>query len=332
MERLYANQLDDQASRLALHFSEAGDDAKTVEYGTRAGDMAARLYANEEALRHYTRALEAAKRSGAPTARVVHLYSETGRLLQAMGQYIEALSSYDEMAARARASGDRSLELAALMLRAEAHAAPIPTFNAELAQQQADLALELAHASGDGAAEARILRTLSLLYAHTSRFPQAIDYGERSLAMVRALNAPDRDLSAQIGDALENLMLPYRAAGQREQAEKVSEQARGIWRQLDRKPMLASNLGMAAQFVMGSGDLDRAVAWATEGAALSQLIGNPFNFLFNQRTLMTVPILTLPSGFTEPRMPWPMVRAVTTDEELKAIYMYLHSLTPVEAK
>jgi cytochrome c553 len=43
-----------------------------------------------------------------------------------------------------------------------------------------------------------------------------------------------------------------------------------------------------------------------------------------------VPMLTLASGFSEPRMPWPMVRAATTDDELKAIYTYLHSLPPVE--
>ena len=44
----------------------------------------------------------------------------------------------------------------------------------------------------------------------------------------------------------------------------------------------------------------------------------------------TVPILTLPSGFTEPLMPWPEVRAATTDDELRAMYAYLHSLPPVE--
>jgi cytochrome c553 len=43
-----------------------------------------------------------------------------------------------------------------------------------------------------------------------------------------------------------------------------------------------------------------------------------------------VPILTLPSGFSEPRMPWTEVRAVTTDDELKAIYAYLHSLPPMD--
>ena len=45
----------------------------------------------------------------------------------------------------------------------------------------------------------------------------------------------------------------------------------------------------------------------------------------------TVPMITLASGFTEPRMPWPTVRAVTTDDELKAMYVYLHSLPPVDS-
>ena len=44
-----------------------------------------------------------------------------------------------------------------------------------------------------------------------------------------------------------------------------------------------------------------------------------------------VPLLTLPSGFTEPQMPWPEFREAATDDELKAMYAYLHSLPPVES-
>lgn len=58
-----------------------------------------------------------------------------------------------------------------------------------------------------------------------------------------------------------------------------------------------------------------------------------FMTLFNTGELpggRTVPIITLPSGFSEPRMPWSTVRAATTDEELKAMYAYLHSLSIVE--
>jgi mono/diheme cytochrome c family protein len=44
-----------------------------------------------------------------------------------------------------------------------------------------------------------------------------------------------------------------------------------------------------------------------------------------------VPLLTLPDGSTRPRMPWTVVRASTTDAELKAMYSYLHSLPPMDS-
>ncbi len=57
-----------------------------------------------------------------------------------------------------------------------------------------------------------------------------------------------------------------------------------------------------------------------------------FMTFFNTGTLPgggEVPTLTLKSGFTEPRMPWPTVRAVATDDELLAMYTYLHNLPPL---
>jgi cytochrome c553 len=44
-----------------------------------------------------------------------------------------------------------------------------------------------------------------------------------------------------------------------------------------------------------------------------------------------VSFVTLPSGFSEPRMPWTMVRAATTDDELRVMYTYLHSLPAVDS-
>ncbi|MCC6192032.1 MAG: cytochrome c [Anaerolineales bacterium] len=44
----------------------------------------------------------------------------------------------------------------------------------------------------------------------------------------------------------------------------------------------------------------------------------------------SVPILTLSSGFSSPRMPWDEMRASATDDELKAMYAYLHGLPPVD--
>lgn len=45
----------------------------------------------------------------------------------------------------------------------------------------------------------------------------------------------------------------------------------------------------------------------------------------------SVPTTALSDGSMVPRMPWTQVRAVSTDDDLKAIYTYLHGLPPEEA-
>lgn len=58
----YPEKLDENAARLAQHYAQAGDDEKTFEYATRAGDVATRVFAYPEARVHYTDALSALER------------------------------------------------------------------------------------------------------------------------------------------------------------------------------------------------------------------------------------------------------------------------------
>ncbi|MBP7694147.1 MAG: c-type cytochrome [Anaerolineales bacterium] len=85
------------------------------------------------------------------------------------------------------------------------------------------------------------------------------------------------------------------------------------------------------------GKVDDGLPGPTPGPNLTQIVPQwteeQFLHFFNTGELPgggRVPILTLPSGFSQPRMPWPSVRAATTDDELKAIYAYLISLPFVE--
>jgi mono/diheme cytochrome c family protein len=84
------------------------------------------------------------------------------------------------------------------------------------------------------------------------------------------------------------------------------------------------------------GKVDNGQPGPTPGPNLTLIVPQwseeQFMTFFNTGTLpggTQVPMLTLDSGFSEPRMPWPMVRAVTTDDELKAMYGYLHTLSAV---
>src|SRR5438094_394934 len=62
LERLYPDRADSQelAPLLGYHFDEGGDDPRALKYFTLAGDAAARVYANMEAVSLYARALDIA--------------------------------------------------------------------------------------------------------------------------------------------------------------------------------------------------------------------------------------------------------------------------------
>lgn len=277
LENVNAARLDEYAAQLAEHYAEAEDENKTLEYSTRAGDIAARLFANDEALTQYARAIEIAKRGHATGAQLIHLYKQRGRILEVIGKYNEAVASYQELHELALARRDRTLELAYLTLRAPLHSVPMPTFDAPLAKQLLLDALGTARELGDEPAEARILWNLSLLSVHTMRPADGLTYGEASLALTRKLH-----LREQMAYTLHDLFIPYRATGQAARAREVQAQARALFRELDNKALLADNLGMSAQFAMYEGDLEHALEMGTEGLAVSRIIGNTFGIYFNE--------------------------------------------------
>jgi mono/diheme cytochrome c family protein len=86
------------------------------------------------------------------------------------------------------------------------------------------------------------------------------------------------------------------------------------------------------------GKVDNGMPGPPAGPNLTQIIPGwteeQFMAFFNTGKVPgggQVPIVILASGFSEPRMPWSMVRAAATDDELKAMYDYLHSLPAVDS-
>lgn len=285
LENIHASRLDEYAAQLALHYAQAEDDAKAFEYSIRAGDIAARVSANPEALAHYRRAIEIAKHLTVPNEQLVHVYRQSGRILEVTGKYQQAAAHYLELRDLALARRDRSLELAYLMLRAPLHSAPMPTFDADLAKQLLLDALGTARELRDEIAEARILWNLSLLSVHTLQPAEGLRYGELSLELCEKLK-----LREQKAYTLHDLFIPYRAVGNIPRARAVQAEARELFRALDDQAMLADNLGMSAQMTMYEGDLARALEFAREGISVSRHVGNLFGIYFNQSFLTMIHI------------------------------------------
>jgi tetratricopeptide (TPR) repeat protein len=269
-ERLYADRLEEHAAMLAQHYAEVGDDAKTLEYASSAGDAAARVYANSEAVANYSLALQAASRAKFDAELVAGLYARRGRALEVAGRQAEALANYVEEETLGRERNSRRLELAALIARATIHSIPSNYHDAAMAQSLSDRALELAQELNDRAAEAKILWNLMLLYSRTdTRFRQAIEKGELALAIARDLN-----LREQLAYLLNDLGPVYVIVGQPERGLRYGEEARRMWRTLDNLAMLSDNFGYAAMNHVQTGDFSQAILDSQECLQISKKIGN----------------------------------------------------------
>lgn len=271
-EQAYAERcMDEFAAVLAQHYEAAGDDANTLKYALLAGDRAAHIYANPEAISFYTRALAAARQDNANSAQLVELYSKRGRAFELMSHYDEALENYAEMESLAQERGDRVLELAALMQRATILSTPNAKFDAAQAQELSERSLTLARELKDRASEAKILWNLMLLAHFSGRTGDAIASGEQSIALARELN-----LREQLAYSLNDISRPYMMNDEVERGLTSLNEAHDIWRELDNQPMLADNLNSLATTVFNLGDYPRALTLADEAFQISQSINNPW--------------------------------------------------------
>ena len=269
--------LDDYAGILANHYALAGDDEQARIYATRAGDLAARVYANTEAIMFYEQALDAAKRSGATTEQLIHLYTKRGRVLEVMAHNPQALATYKEMTEFAHTRGDRVLELQALLLQGKLAALPSATYDRDKALVLAEQADTLAQDLGDRQAQAHSLWNRLMLHQYSSEVPDAIRCGEQALVLAREID--DREL---LGYILGDLARAYFADGQIEKMGLLEAEARTVWRELDNKPMLADTLMQSATLALVRGDYDENIRLSDESIELSRGIGSQLSLMASQ--------------------------------------------------
>lgn len=270
LEREYPQALEENAALLTKHYAEAGDDAKTCEYGERAGDVDARVFAKPEAIEHYRTALGAAVRLGAERETIIQLATKLGRQYELSDDYTRALETYGSLSALASTRHDSHLELAGLVLQATVRATPTPVFDPHTGQEICDRALALARQLEDGAAEAKILWNLLLLNGFAGSPAAAVDYGEQSLALARKLN-----LKTQIAYTLNDVgIYGYFANGQPAKARETMAQARELWRELEILPMLGDNLNNSGILEYVWGNYTQARAFSDEALQVSERIGS----------------------------------------------------------
>jgi len=329
-EELYSDRIEEFASLLARHFQEAGDDDRTLRSATLAGDHAAKLYANADAVTHYTNAIDAARRLERSEEQL-RLFPSRGRAFELAGRYDDAVANDESWRALAEDAGDGSAVLGADLALATLFSTPTPKFDAERGRALSERTLDLARQLGDRVAESKTLWNLMILNVYGGGdLHEAVDAGERSLAIARELNARE-----QMAFTLNDLWRPYVAIGGLGASRASLEEARGLWRELRNLPMLSENLASSAAVARLAGNDQHALALAEEAHAIAQDIGNLWGQAYSLMNIYGICVdrgelgramammreciaIAEPAGFIPPQ--------ATTRAELAYVHAYLGDL------
>jgi len=222
---------------LAYHWGMAGDTAKEGDYAALAGEAAAGVYANDEAIRYLQRALELVDESARRHDLMIKLgdvKSLTGKWVEAQAIYREALA-LAERAGDARAQAHATIQLGQLKFSQGNHAEALALFEqakvyCETTSDQEGLCealggmgmvllqhgqlaralacferwLQIGNARGDWRAVSRAAGRMGVAYFHLAENARALACFEQQLRIANELD--DR---LTVGNALGNLANIY---------------------------------------------------------------------------------------------------------------------------
>jgi tetratricopeptide (TPR) repeat protein len=243
-----------QASQVAHHYHQAGQESKAAEYYYLAGEYARDVLAYQEAITNFQAALAA----GHPeTAR---LHEAIGDLMTRQGDYREAMLEYETSAALSGSSPQLEQKIGNLHHRRGEW---------ELAACHYQLALDMLALQDDPERKARILADWSLTAHNQGQSDSALQYASQSLELAAA-----NQLLPALASAHNILGILARQAGEPQEALSHLLDSLALARQandLDGQAAALNNLALVYRDIL---DLPQAILHAREALAICQSRGD----------------------------------------------------------
>jgi tetratricopeptide (TPR) repeat protein len=249
-----------------MHFSVSGDYTKALDYSVIAGDKAKAAYANTDAVRHYGRAIEAARRQrDRHTTEQSLLWQKLGEVQDLMGQFEASRESFSRGLGHARTSPQAMAEL--YLRRAESWYGSGNLTQAKRNLTQGRAALSRASGPDAGGLAARIRAYEASVLAGNGEFRRSLTVAREAVDLANQFG--EEEAKARSYTVLDgaNFMLGNDEPLMGEEAVTIFERL-GL---LDRSVVVLNNLGAYAYW---GGDWEGAMAWYQQGVDAAERSGN----------------------------------------------------------
>jgi tetratricopeptide (TPR) repeat protein len=247
---------------LVYHYSQAGADSCALMYSMRAAYRARQVYANAEAIRFYSEALELMPDDHPGHFDVLAARAEVHDIVaQREAQYADVQA----MLALAERLDDDARRCDALLALADFYAKTEPF----RAREPAERAVSIAQALGDPVRQGHALRRVGFEAWHRRDYASS-----RSALQASVVHFQEAGLPGEAAVCLHTLSLVLGNLGQAPAAQKVAEEALVLSREAGDRRHEATSLRRLAIVFMSTGQYEQALPFAEEALALHRQLGD----------------------------------------------------------
>jgi len=187
LEKVYAKNIDDHLGELALHFLESGDKEKALDYFLKAGEKAATVYANSEAVSYLQSALRLLEEKEGELRGKGHVLERLGDIKNLVGEYDAGIKYWNEAMLLWNQLYEK--EKAARLHRKISNVLWTAKGELEEARKHQETALKMLESEPESVELASLYADIARLSWHTGNIDKAASWAEKALELAKKMNA-----------------------------------------------------------------------------------------------------------------------------------------------
>jgi len=186
LEKAYAEKIDEHLGELALHFLEGGDKEKALDYFLKAGERAAKVYANSEAISYFQHALGLLGEKEGELREKGRVLERLGDIKRLVGEYDVCMKYWNEGFLLWKQLDEKGK--ASRVHRKMAHVFWEDIGDAEKAKEHHDKALKILETEPESVELASLYEDMGHMYYRTGDMAKALSWAEKALELAKKLN------------------------------------------------------------------------------------------------------------------------------------------------
>jgi len=218
LEKVYAKRIDEHFGELAIHFLESGEKDKALDYFLKAGERAAKIYANNEAASYFQSVLRLLEEKEDKLPERKRVLERLGDIKRLVGEYDACMNYWNEallLWTRLQEKGKT-----ATLHRKMANLLWNNIGDKNKAKEHHEAALKILETETESVELARLYEDVAHMLRRMGQVTEALSWAEKALLLAEKLNALEA-----VADSCIELGIELGIVGDRKKGQEYANRA-----------------------------------------------------------------------------------------------------------